>query len=67
MALVVKNLHANAGDIREVGSQSLGWEDILEEGMATHASVLAWRVPWTKQPGRLQSHRVPELYMTETI
>ena len=35
--------------------------------MATHASVLAWRVPWTKQPGRLQSHRVPESYTTETI
>ena len=34
--------------------QSLGWEDPLEEGMATHASIFAWRIPWTKEPGRLQ-------------
>ena len=34
---------------------SLGWEDPLEEGMVTHSSVLAWRIPWTKEPGRLQS------------
>ena len=31
--------------------QSLGWEDPLEEGMATHSSVLAWRIPWTEDPG----------------
>ena len=38
-----------------------GWEDPLEEGMATHSSVLAWRIPWTEEPGGLQSmglHRV---------
>ena len=35
--------------------QSLGWEDLLETGMATHSSVLAWRIPWTKEPGGLQS------------
>ena len=35
--------------------QSLGREDPLEEGMATHSSILAWRVPWTEEPGRLQS------------
>ena len=35
--------------------QSLGWEDRLEEGMATHSSVLAWRIPWTEGPGGLQS------------
>ena len=34
---------------------SLGWEDPLEEGMATHFSILAWRIPWTKEPGGLQS------------
>ena len=34
---------------------SLGWEDPLEEGMATHSSVLAWRIPWTEEPGGLQS------------
>ena len=32
---------------------TLGWEDPLEEGMATHASILAWRIPWTEEPGRL--------------
>ena len=39
----------------------LGWEDLLEEGRETHPSVLAWRIPWTEEPGRLQSiglHRV---------
>ena len=35
--------------------QSLGWEDPLEEGMAAHSSVLAWRLPWTEELGRLQS------------
>ena len=35
--------------------QSLGWEDPLEEGMATHSRILAWRVPWTEEPGGLQS------------
>ena len=34
--------------------QSLGWEDPLEEGLATHSSILAWRAPWTEEPGRLQ-------------
>ena len=37
--------------------QSLGWVDPLEEGMATHPSVLAWRIPWTEEPGRLRSMR----------
>ena len=35
--------------------QSLGQEDPLEEGMATHSDILAWRIPWTEEPGRLQS------------
>ena len=42
-------------------ARSLGWDDALEEGMAIHPSILAWRVPWTDEPGRLQSiglHRV---------
>ena len=34
---------------------SLGWEDSLKEGMATHSSILAWRTPWIEEPGRLQS------------
>ena len=39
----------------ETWVQSLGGEDPLEEGMATHSSVLAWRIPWTEEPGGLQS------------
>ena len=38
-----------------MGVQSLGWEDPLEEGMATHSSILTWRIPWTEEPGGLQS------------
>ena len=38
----------------ETWVQSLGWKDSLEEGMATHSSILPWRIPWTKEPGRLQ-------------
>ena len=52
--LVVKNPPANAGDIRDV-VQSLGWEDPLEDSMATHSNILAWRIPWAEKPGRLQS------------
>ena len=40
---------------RETWVLSLGWEDPLEKGMATHSSVLAWRIPWTEELGRLQS------------
>ena len=54
MALVVKNPPANTGDVRDVGSIH-GWDDPLEEDMATHSSVLPWRIPWTKKPGELQS------------
>ena len=53
-ASVVENLTANAGDLRDLGP-ILGWEDPLEEDMATHSSILAWRIPWTEEPGRLQS------------
>ena len=51
---MVKNPPASAGDIRDVGSVP-GWEDPLEQEMATHSSILAWRIPWTGEPGRLQS------------
>ena len=54
MALVVKNPPANAGDI-ETLVWSLGWEDPLEEGTATHSSTLAWRILWTEESGGLQS------------
>ena len=45
--------------------RSLGQEDPLEEGMATHSSSLAWRIPWTKEPGGLQSIVLTELDTTE--
>ena len=51
MAQMIKNLPA----VRETWIQSLSWEDPLDEGMATHSSVLAWRIPWTEEPGGLQS------------
>ena len=54
MGLVVKNPPAKAGDIRDVGL-ILRLGDPLEEDMATHSSILAWRVPWTGEPGGLQS------------
>ena len=41
--------------MQEMRVRSLGWEDPLEEGMATHSSVIAWRIPWTEEPGGLQS------------
>ena len=52
---MVKNLLANAGDSRDLEVQSLGREDPLEKEMATQSSILAWRIPWTEEPGRLQS------------
>ena len=51
MAQMVKRLPA----VRETQVQSLGWEDALEEEMATHSSTLAWKIPWTEEPGGLQS------------
>ena len=41
--------------MRETWVQFLGWEDLLEKEMATHSSILAWEIPWTEEPGRLQS------------
>ena len=49
---MVKNLPAMQ-EIQEMQVQSLGQEDPLEEGMATHSSILAWRISWTEEPGRL--------------
>ena len=59
VALVVKNLPANAGDKRNA-SLILDQEDPLKKGMATHSSILAWRTPWTEEPGRLQSMGVAQ-------
>ena len=59
MVLVVKNPLAHAGEIRDLGSTPgnlgsiPGWGDPLKEGMATHSSTLAWRIPWTEEPGGL--------------
>ena len=44
-------------ETQEMQVRSLGWEDALEEGMETHFSILAWRIPWTEEPGELQSMR----------
>ena len=51
MAQMIKNLPA----AQETCVQSLGQEDPLEKGMATHSTILAWRIPWTEEPGRPQS------------
>ena len=51
---MVKNLPANTGDTGDVGLIP-GWEDPLEEEMATHSSILAWEIAWTEEPGELQS------------
>ena len=51
MAQMVKSLPA----VWEIRVQSLGWEDPLEKEMATHSSILAWQIPWTGEPGGLQS------------
>ena len=56
----VKNLLVSS-ELQEAWVRSLGWEDPLEEFMATPSSMLAWRIPWTEEPGGLQSigpHRV---------
>ena len=51
MAQIVKNLPA----MQETWVLSLGWEDPLEKEMVTHSSILAWKIPWTEEPVRLQS------------
>ena len=51
MAQMVKNPPA----MLEIWVRSLGWEDPLEKGMTTHFSILAWRIPWTEEPGGLES------------
>ena len=51
--------------MQEIWVQSLGWEDPLEEGMEIHSSVLAWRIPWTEEPGGLNLWSHKELDTTE--
>ena len=65
MGQTVKNLPA----IQETWLRSLGWEDPLDKGMATHSSILAWRIPWTEKLGGLQcmgSQRVGQDWATNT-
>ena len=50
--------------MKETWVQSLGWENPLGKGMATHSSILVWRIPWTEEPSRLQSTRSQESDMT---
>ena len=60
---MVKNPPA-VQEISETQVRSLGWKDPLEKEMATHSSILAWRIPWTEEPGRLQSMGLQRLDMT---
>ena len=63
MAQLVKNPPA----MWETWVQSLGWEDPLEEGMATHSSILAWRIQWTEETGGLSPQGRKESYTTERL
>ena len=55
LASLVAQIVKNPPAMWETWVRSLGWEDPLEEGMATHSSILAWRILWTEEPGGLQS------------
>ena len=63
MAQTIKNLSA----MLEIWVRSLGWEDPLEKGMATHSSIPAWRIPWTGRPGRLQYMALEESDVSERL
>ena len=54
-ASLVAQMKKNLPAMQETQVLSLGWEDLLEEDMATPSSILAWRIPWTEEPGGLQS------------
>ena len=66
MAQAVKNLLAMQ-ETQEMRVQSLGQEDPLEEEMATHSSILAWKIPWTEDPSRLQPMGLQTVNMTELV
>ena len=57
---MVAQMAKNPPAMQETRVQSLGWEDTLEKEMATHCSILAWKIPWTEKPSRLQSMGVTE-------
>ena len=60
---MVKNLPA----MWETWVQSLGWEELLKKGVATHSSILAWRIPWTGKPGKLHLWGHKDLDMTKRL
>ena len=62
---LVAQLVKNPPTMQETQVQSLGQEDPVEKEMATHSSILAWEIPWTEEPGRLQSMGSQELEMTD--
>ena len=69
VSLVVQTVN-NLSAMQETSVWSLGWEDSLEKGMATHFSILAWNIPWTKEPGGLQytgSQRVGHNWVINTF
>ena len=55
VASLVAQMVKRLPKMQETWVQSLGWEDLLEKEMATHSSILAWKIPWMVEPGRLQS------------
>ena len=64
---LVAQLVKNPPAMQETWLQSLGWEESLEEGMATHSSIPAWRIPWTEEPGGLRSLGCKELDRPERL
>ena len=64
-ASLVVQMGKNPTAVRETWVQSLGWADPLEEGKAPHSRVLAWRIPWTEEPGGIQSMRSDTTEVTE--
>ena len=65
VVLVVKILPANAGEVRRTGVPSLSQEDPLEDGITIRSIILACRIPWTEEPGRIQSMGHKELDTTK--
>ena len=66
-ASLVAQLVKNPPAMQETWVRTLGWEDPLEKEKATHSSILAWRIPWTEEPGRLWSMGHTELDMSEQL
>ena len=67
LVFVVAQTVKNLPTVQETWVQSQGQEDTLEKGMATHSSTLAWKIPWTKEPGRLQAKGLLRVDMTERL